>query len=142
VNFTPVDYTADAIVALANRGCRSAPHAWHIVDPHPAMSWNDHIDALERAGYRIDRLTYADWRERTAGPEGQAAGLGPWLDVLDDFAHAARTGASLGLPWLEASETQAALTDAQVAWSPPGRDMLDLYVNAFIQDRFLPGGAL
>lgn len=139
LNFTPVDYTANAIALLARENCLAAPHTWHIVDPHPTLSWNDHIDALERAGFRIDRLSCDDWRQRAAGPEGKASGLGPWLAVLDEFANAARAGASLGLPWLEATETQAALAGTTAEWSPLRQEMLDRYVHAFVRDGFIPG---
>jgi thioester reductase-like protein len=141
VNFTPVDYTADAIASLARRGCRAAPHAWHVVDPSPATNWTDHVAALRRAGYRIEDLPCEQWLERAAGSAGRAAGFAPWLDVLGHFAGAAQSNGSLGLPWLDASVTQAALQEVGLTWRSPGHDFLDHYVHAFIDQGFLPRGS-
>jgi thioester reductase-like protein len=139
VGGAPVDFVSGAIVELSRR-----PELWgrvfHLVSAADFW-WSDLAGAIQRAGYAVERLAYAAWRERLLSADRLSGGL------LAGGAGSALRGLSplisdallerCWMPRFDPSLTDAALTGCTLPPSTPNAATVERYFGAYVEGGFL-----
>ena len=125
----PIDYVARSIVALAGERS-SIGGTFHLVHPNQ-LSWRQLFDYVEDFGYKVERLSFADWRDKVVNRRvGTMAlvGLTPFLhESVDDVQ----------LPYSESKQTRSILTELGIECPDLDRDLVHRYLQKFVSSGFL-----
>src|SRR5262249_48895804 len=76
-DMTPVDFVSAAIVELSMSELPPGKN-YHLLTPRPLRA-SELASAIGSFGYALERVPYARWRERLAGPDGQDNSLRPLM---------------------------------------------------------------
>jgi thioester reductase-like protein len=138
VSFVPVDYVSRSIVHLAQQS-QSLGQSFHLNNPH-YCTWRQIGEWIDRQGYLLDLIPYADWEERLAQTNADNAlhSLLPffqqrWSDAELDFAEL-----SLQRPQLDCTTTVKLLATGNISCPPIDGDLLGTYFKYLTAAQFLP----
>ncbi len=139
IDMAPVDYMSRAIVTLS-RQADAIGRIFHLNHPQPPYS--DHwLDCFESLGYRIERISYRDWLQKTLeiGLDNPAFAL---ASLLPTFFEQLRNGNTQlsddeGLLY-DCRETHQALSELGQECEEIGRNVMVLYQAYFVRSGFLP----
>ncbi|NYI04014.1 type I polyketide synthase [Allostreptomyces psammosilenae] len=128
----PIDYVSKAIVTLAGKP-EANGGTFHLVNDNHRMTWGDFFGHIEDYGFPMERLPFAEWKDRvTSRDVGTMAlfGLAPFLnDAVDDVR----------LPRSEDAVTRAALEGTGVECPPLDAQLIRTYLDYFIECGFMDG---
>ncbi|MDR7303684.1 thioester reductase domain-containing protein [Haloactinomyces albus] len=129
----PIDYVAAAVVEAS---CRPEldGSTLHLVND-TAMEWPELFDAVEKFGYPLQRLSFAEWKERvTSRSSGTMAllGLAPFLNDTVDHVR---------LPFSDAEATRAALANTGLSCPPLNDDLIHTYLRQYVATGFVEAPA-
>jgi len=129
MDLVPVDYCAQAIVALALRN-DSLGKAFNLVNP-PAISWNRMVERIRRFGYPVVSLSYQEWlgKLRQAPADNALVYLLPVLEGLSDELFT--------WPRVDCRNTLEGLAGSDIV-CPPAEELLDTYLSNFVRVGYLP----
>jgi thioester reductase-like protein len=137
VSFVPVDYVSRSIVHLAQKS-QSLGQSFHLNNPH-YCTWRQIGEWIDRQGYHLDLIPYADWEERLAQTNADNAlhSLLPffqqrWSDAELDFAEL-----SLQRPQLDCTTTVKLLATGNISCPPIDGDLLGTYFKYLTAAHFL-----
>jgi thioester reductase-like protein len=138
VSFVPVDYVSRSIVHLAQQA-QSLGQCFHLNNPH-YCTWRQIGEWIDRQGYPLDLIPYADWEGRLAQTNADNAlhSLLPffqqrWSDAGLDFAEL-----SLHRPQLDCTTTVKLLATDNISCPPIDGDLLGTYFKYLTAAQFLP----
>jgi len=139
----PVDYVADAIVALSRD---AAPECvYHLVNPSP-RHWREFILWMNFYGYDVGTVPYRDWLGLLL-ENGREEGH-PLRELLPFFSTEVPGEGGLTLPELHeesrrshvsGERTRSALEGLSLGTPRLGADLLDRYFQEYVDSGFLPG---
>jgi thioester reductase-like protein len=129
---TPVDYVSQALVYLS-RQSTSAGGIFHLSNPN-SISWQDLVNWVNKFGYPIQQLPYAQWRQKlltsiTQHPHANA--LQPLLPIFLDVEPDTEP------LWFDCQQALAALEGSSVTCPPIDDALLRTYFSYFIRSGFL-----
>jgi len=132
VNMLPVDFTAQAIVAMS-LSAENLGKAFHLFNP-VSNHWDELYAALEQANYPIPRVPFEEWLEALkqatrANPRDKTYAPVSFLLRSPTFLFAKK-------PPFDNAHTQQALTDLQFNDPPMDDELLKLYVGYFKNSGF------
>ena len=132
-DLTPVDYAAQAIVALSLMET-SCNRTFHITNPE-SLAWNDFVKWIQRYGYELETVPYLEWRQELARRIAIAGNaLEPFLPM---FSESDIPPHERGPQRFSCRNTIEALTYAAIACPPPDPSLLNTYFSYLLRSRFL-----
>jgi amino acid adenylation domain-containing protein/thioester reductase-like protein len=129
LNFTPVDYVSQTIVHLSHQS-QLWGKAFHVFTPH-VLPLSQLVQALNTAGYRVEKLPYAQWLEILCSPAiAVNNALSPFkvLFTEDDTNPSAIYLEALSLQRVSADNTVAGLVDSLICCAAVDADCLNRYL--------------
>lgn len=137
LTLAPVDYVAQALVALIERG---NPGAIYHLSNRTQTSITAILDAARKAGHELELMPFDAWRERLAREAGARAKEGD--DSLSAILLLADHVNKYDGPQVESALSQerveAALAGSGIVPAPVTDDVLNRYVDYFIRVGFFP----
>ncbi|WP_342514302.1 amino acid adenylation domain-containing protein [Sporosarcina sp. FSL K6-1522] len=133
VDFTPINYASQALVALA-RQPKSNGHIFHLCNPVP-LTYLDFIENLKELGYELDVVTanaYENWLLNGDHSEEMQEYLALAIAQLDG------DGAGDSPFTFNSDKTQAFLTDTTVSCAEPNRAFIQTMINYGIDTGYFP----
>jgi amino acid adenylation domain-containing protein/thioester reductase-like protein len=137
IDLVPVDYVAQAIVAIASRRAGEAGAVYHIVNPHPAR-WSAVVEILRELGYPLVELSFADFHGALVAESraGRDNALAPYLAMMEEVRDAMGT-----IPRFDCARTGAALEGSGLACRPIDADLVRTLVEFYLEKAVLPASA-
>jgi amino acid adenylation domain-containing protein/thioester reductase-like protein len=140
IDLVPVDYVAQAIVAIASRRAGEAGEAgavYHIVNPHPAR-WSAAVEILRELGYPLIELSFADFHAALVAESraGRDNALAPYLAMMEEVRDA-----MMRLPRFDCARTGAALEGSGLVCPPIDTDFVRTLVAFYLERGVLPASA-
>ncbi len=137
LTLAPVDYVVEALSALIEHGEASA--TYHISN-RSSTNIRAIVAALERAGYKLDSLPFAAWKERLASQSEMNArhGDGTLSSVILLAQHLEKYDGDEMESQLGQEGVMAALASTPITPPPVTDDILDRYVAYFMEAGFFP----
>ncbi|TBN12306.1 amino acid adenylation domain-containing protein [Agrobacterium cavarae] len=137
LTLAPVDYVARALVALIERG---EPGATYHLSNVMQTSISDILNAVRRAGYRLEVMSFEAWRERLIQTaEGRAKqGDNSFASILLLAGHLEKYDGSQTESALGQQHIETALAGTGITPPPITDAVLDRYVQHFIEVGFFP----
>ncbi|MFI6348547.1 amino acid adenylation domain-containing protein [Streptomyces sp. NPDC050560] len=143
MDFVPVDHLAAAVLHIATRHPADG-RTYHLTNPRPALL-GDVLDRMERLGYTLHRLPYADWVEElvrhvAAHPTSATA---PFLSLCVDRGRGAEISVKEMylqdvFPRLSRTNTDAALSGSGLVCPPVDTRLIDHYLRYLLASGYLP----
>lgn len=135
---SPVDYVADAVVALS---CQSAVagQIFHLTNPHPPLSWHQFCAWIESQGYPLRTLPYTAWYAKldTYAKEKHDRRLGLLAATMHDMRRAFDVLAQpVRMAHIDCQHTVGYLNGTGIA-CPPMETLLETYAAFFARKGFL-----
>jgi thioester reductase-like protein len=129
VDMTPVDYVAEAIVALS-QDPQSIGKAFHLVnDP---VQWHDVVQWIKASGYQLELLPHETWRRRVLSDPGfSSSPLYELVSLYPELPESAR----LSVPELrfDTTRTAAALARFGVSCARSDQRLMETYLRFAVQ---------
>jgi len=125
----PVDHVSHAIISIC--GYRKWGKAYHIWNPE-SMSVREIADTISTMGYKIDIISYAEWRERLmeAAEVHSDHPLFPLLSYFEGpFPHTSRTYGT--------EEANVLLEHKQIFCCAISQELVIKYINFFVKKKLL-----
>src|SRR5262249_47723279 len=100
--------------------------------------------AIGSFGYALERVPYARWRERLAGPDGQDNSLRPLMFLFppeerpQDGVSETSMGAGAGPPRFAWEDTGLALSRASITCPKADAELVHAVLAYFVRSGFLP----
>lgn len=142
--FTPVDYTSDAIVHIA-QDPSSVGKIFHLVPPESAESPSivKFFESITNFGYDLKKLSYAHWQEQLSHHVRDKAGhvLLPLLPIFSERIYQGtltRWELYEKMPRYRSQNTDQALRGSGVVYPLMGRKLVETYLAFLIQNRLIP----
>lgn len=137
LTLAPVDYVAQALVALIER---SDPGATYHLSNRMQTSISAIVEALQRAGYPLDVMPFDAWRERltSAAEERAKQGDDSLSAILLLAGHLDKYDGPEAESALGQQNIEAALAGSGIAPPPVTDAVLDRYVKHFVKAGFFP----
>jgi thioester reductase-like protein len=137
IDLVPVDYVAQAIVAIASRRAGEAGAVYHIVNPHPAR-WSAVVEILRELGYPLAELSFADFHAALVAESraGRDHALAPYLAMMEEVREA-----TVRIPRFDCARTRAALEGSGLACRPIDADFVRTLVAFYLEKGVLPASA-
>jgi len=137
IDLVPVDYVAQAIVAIASRRTGEVGAVYHIVNPHPAR-WSAVVDILRELGYPLAELSFADFHGALVAESrtGRDNALAPYLAMMEEVREA-----MMRIPRFDCARTSAALEGSGLACRPIDADLVRTLVAFYLEKGVLPASA-
>jgi thioester reductase-like protein len=138
IDLVPVDYVAQAIVAIASRPAGEAGAVYHIVNPHPAR-WSAIVEVLRELGYPLVELPFADFHGAlvTESRAGRGHALAPYLAMMEEVRDA-----MVRIPRFDCGRTGAALEGSGLVCRPIDADFVRTLVAFYREKGVLPASAV
>jgi thioester reductase-like protein len=137
INLVPVDYVAQAIVAIASRRAGEADAVYHIVNPHPER-WSAVVDILRELGYPLIEGSFADFHGALLAElrAGRDNALAPYLAMMEEVRAAMVT-----IPRFDCARTCAALEGSGLSCPRIDADFVRTLVAFYLEKGVLPTSA-
>ncbi|WP_415878280.1 amino acid adenylation domain-containing protein [Methylomonas sp. TEB] len=138
IDMAPVDYMSRAIVTLS-RQAGAAGRIFHLNHPQPPYS-DQWLDSFESLGYRIERIPYRDWLQKTLefGRDNPEFALASLLPTFFEQLSNENTQLLVSEDLLyDCRETHNVLSALGVECKPIGHDVITGYQKYLIRSGFL-----
>jgi len=137
IDLVPVDYVAQAIVAIASRRAGEPGAVYHIVNPHPAR-WSAVVEILRELGYPLVELSFADFHAALVAESraGRDNALTPYLAMMEEVRDAMAK-----IPRFDSARTGAALEGSDLACRPIDADLVRTLIAFYLERGVLPASA-
>lgn len=138
VDLVPVDQVAAAIVHLS-KDPDSPGRTFHLTSPCPTPV-TEILQRLRRRGYRLAEIPAPQWRSRLAEAGEQAADSGDH-GLWTALAHSGVIGHAAPAPVFGQDNARRGLAGSGAGITPVGADLIDRYIDRFIEDGHFPAPA-
>jgi len=133
VGFVPVDYVSRALVYLSLQS-DSIGKAFHLVNPHPPVSWQELFGMIQGLGYELLETPYEAWRDAVR----QAVSAAPRDKLYAHLLLLANSPLFAAKPGFNAVQTVHGLRGSGIECPPVTRDLLAKYFAYFQKTNYIP----
>lgn len=141
LEISPVDFCAQSIAHIA----LSSEHhnqIFHVTDG-ASISWRGLVEMLRVFGYTIEATSYREWYRRLSAclEAGQANALSKFFPLFGEDAPSKDAGDEGSYPFYKNDRLKAALKNSGIKCNVLDQNMLNRYLNYFIETGYLTSPA-
>ncbi|WP_340611026.1 amino acid adenylation domain-containing protein [Xenorhabdus bharatensis] len=140
--FVPVDYVSQSLLNISINN-KMLGKAYHLVSPDrkQSMDLDPFFALLKQHGYQLEGVHYSEWLKKLeADDELTDNPLMPLLPMLSEkvYDEFSRLELYKDMPPYDAKNTEAALKETPIRYTPMDSHLLELYLDYWQQINFLP----